>query len=149
MKKTTLTLRSWVGILAVAVIFGFGFAGQAYSETLTAVHVAGIDASMIAGARGKAAQVVVTVVDANNAPVANLSVMGEWSKLLKGRASGITGADGKVTFVSNETNKSGIIRFTVTDVSVTGMYIHRGFHISLYLPMSRLTRNRSQVRHQA
>ena len=117
MKTTTLTFRVWIGILAALSIL-FGFAGQAYSET--AVHVAGIDASMIAGTREKAAQVVVTVVDENNAPVANLSVSGAWSMLLKGKASGITGADGKVTFVSGETKKSGIIRFTVTDVSGDG-----------------------------
>jgi len=82
--------------------------------------MAGIDAAMIAGTREKAAQVVVTVVDENNAPVANLSVSGAWSMLLKGKASGFTGADGKVAFVSNETKKSGIIRFIVTDVSGDG-----------------------------
>ncbi len=79
-----------------------------------------IDAAMIAGVREKAAQVVVTVVDQNNMPVANLFVNGTWSMLLKGKASSFTGADGKVTFVSGETKKSGIIRFTVTNVSGDG-----------------------------
>jgi len=121
MKTTRLNFRPWISILATLSIL-FIFVGQSYSETV--VHVANFEGTMLTGADLiKAEQIIVTVLDQDNDPVEDLTVTGEWSKLLDGTASGVTDVDGKATFVSNATKKCGILRFTVTDISGEG-YIY-------------------------
>lgn len=119
MYKNTLTIKTWIGTLALAVIFCFGFAGQAYS--LEAVHIADGRVTLVSASRGVAAQVVLVIADRYDIPVANVSVSGKWSGVVKGNASAVTGIDGRVTFVSRSTGKSGIFVFTITDVSGEGL----------------------------
>lgn len=119
MKRLTLNNRIWISSLAALSIL-FGFTSYSYCETLSTVHVAEMKSWMIPGTYGNAAQVIVTVVDENNAPVENVSVTGEWSMLFNYEAKDKTDADGKVTFVSDETQESGYLFFTITNVSCDG-----------------------------
>jgi PKD repeat protein len=71
---------------------------------------------------GKNAQATarVTIRDVNGNPVSNAAVNGAWSGLFNGSVSGVTGADGTVSFVSSRTKSSGSVTFTVTKVSADG-----------------------------
>jgi PKD repeat protein len=59
----------------------------------------------------------ITIRDTNNAPVANATVYITWSGVVSGSASGVTGADGTVTFVSNKVKSKGPFIITVTNVT--------------------------------
>lgn len=77
---------------------------------------------------GKNAQATaqVTIRDVNGDPVANATVSGNWSGLFNGSVSGVTGADGTVSFVSFKTKNSGSVTFTVTNVSAAGYSYDEG-----------------------
>jgi Zn-dependent metalloprotease/chitodextrinase len=61
---------------------------------------------------------VVTIWDTANAPVANATVYITWSGVVSGTASGVTLADGTVTFKSSKTKAlSGSFTITVDDVT--------------------------------
>jgi hypothetical protein len=65
------------------------------------------------------AQAEVTIIDEDGAPVANASIIGEWSGLTSGIVSGLTGTDGVAKFTANSKN-SGIFILKVSDVSGPG-----------------------------
>ena len=60
---------------------------------------------------------VVTIWDTNNNPVANATVSINWSGVVSGSASGVTGANGTVTFVSNKVKSTGPFTITVNNVT--------------------------------
>jgi PKD repeat protein len=60
---------------------------------------------------------VVTVRDTNNNPVANAAVHITWSDVVNGSASGVTGADGTVTFESDKVKSNGPFTITVDNVT--------------------------------
>jgi PKD repeat protein len=60
---------------------------------------------------------VVTIWDVNNNPVANATVSITWSGVVSGSASGVTGANGTVTFVSNKVKSTGPFTITVNNVT--------------------------------
>jgi len=64
--------------------------------------------------RGSGARATVHVTDALGEPVAGVTVVGRWSRLVPGGVSGVTDATGRVTFTSMKTSKVGTIAFTVT-----------------------------------
>ncbi|NIO80976.1 MAG: PKD domain-containing protein [Candidatus Aminicenantes bacterium] len=65
---------------------------------------------------------VVTILDTNNAPVANATVYITWSGVVGGSASGVTGADGTVSFKSDKVKSTGPFTITVNDVIHTLPY---------------------------
>jgi PKD repeat protein len=60
---------------------------------------------------------VVTIWDTNNNPVADATVSITWSGVVSGSASGVTGADGTVTFVSNKVKSTGPFTITINNVT--------------------------------
>ena len=60
---------------------------------------------------------VVTVRDTNNNPVANAAVHITWSDVVSGSASGVTGANGTVSFVSDKVKSNGPFTITVDNVT--------------------------------
>ncbi|NIO80981.1 MAG: PKD domain-containing protein, partial [Candidatus Aminicenantes bacterium] len=60
---------------------------------------------------------VVTIWDTNNAPVANATVYITWSGVVSGSDSGVTGADGTVSFVSDKVKSNGPFIITVDNVT--------------------------------
>jgi Zn-dependent metalloprotease len=59
----------------------------------------------------------ITIRDTNNAPVADATVYITWSGVVSGSASGVTAADGTVTFVSARVKSRGPFIITVDDVT--------------------------------
>jgi hypothetical protein len=60
---------------------------------------------------------VVTIWDTNSAPVANATVYITWSGVVSGSASGVTAANGTVTFVSSKLKSTGPFIITVDNVT--------------------------------
>jgi PKD repeat protein len=60
---------------------------------------------------------VVTIWDTNNAPVANASVFITWDGVVSGSASGVTGANGTVSFKSDKIKSNGPFIITVGSVT--------------------------------
>ena len=85
------------------------------------IHIGAMEGSLESGnAAGVRAKVVVTIVDDNDQPVADVQVKGTWGGLVRGTSFGITGNDGTVSFVSKSTTKSGIITFRVKNAGAYG-----------------------------
>jgi vibriolysin len=60
---------------------------------------------------------VVTIWDTNNAPVADATVSITWSGVVGGTDSGVTAADGTVSFVSDKVKANGPFTITVDNVT--------------------------------
>lgn len=77
------------------------------------------DIAMTKSNRGRnlLAYATVTIEDSEGDPVSGATVYGEWSGVVSGTDTGITGSDGTVTFTSDKTKSSGTFTFTVTDVT--------------------------------
>jgi PKD repeat protein len=60
---------------------------------------------------------VVTIWNTNSAPVANATVYITWSGVVSGSESGVTGADGTVTFESDKLKSNGPFIITVDNVT--------------------------------
>jgi PKD repeat protein len=59
----------------------------------------------------------VNIGDVSDQPVADATVTGRWSGLVSGTASGLTDANGNVSFLSPAVQGTGSVTFTVTQVS--------------------------------
>jgi len=82
------------------------------ADIAMSIKTAGINVNAIAK---------VTILDANDAPVAGATVSGNWSGLTGDTDSNITDSDGIVSLSSDKVkNAAGTFTFTVTDVSLTG-----------------------------
>lgn len=81
---------------------------------------------MSSGKAGKNYYALATVwiIDDVEADVEGATVYGQWSGTVSGTASGVTGADGKVTLRPPKKKNGGTFTFTVTDVVLSG-YIYR------------------------
>jgi PKD repeat protein len=60
---------------------------------------------------------VVTILDTGSAPVANATVTITWSGVVSGSASGVTAADGTVSFISAKLKSTGPFTITVNNVT--------------------------------
>lgn len=84
------------------------------------LHIGGLLMQLNTTRGGSAATATVTVLDAQGAPVAGAAVNGVWSGLTSGTASGLTNAQGQVSFQSKRVKKGGTFTFTVSGVSAAG-----------------------------
>lgn len=82
------------------------------------VFVNEITASAIDGSDGWQSTVSIEIVDEDGQPVSDVLVAGGWVGVVtKGETTGLTDENGKLTLVSNFTERSGEITFCVTGVS--------------------------------
>ena len=88
-------------------VTGSGVEIYVYDITQTA-KIAGINYTSTA---------VVTIWDTDNAPVANATVSITWSGVVGGTDSGVTAADGTVSFVSDKVKSNGPFTITVDNVT--------------------------------
>jgi len=72
---------------------------------------------------------VVTIRDTASAPVANATVTIAWSGVVSGSASGVTGANGTVTFFSAKVKKTGPFTITVNNVTHATKIYNPGLNI--------------------
>jgi len=87
------------------------------------IHVASIDMSLKTAGPNRNAIALVTIVDANDAPVGGATVEGNWSNATNDTDSGLTGASGEVSLNSDKVRNALIgtnFTFTVGNVSLTG-----------------------------
>ncbi|HIJ79931.1 MAG: S8 family serine peptidase [Desulfobulbaceae bacterium] len=85
------------------------------------MHVAAIDMALRMVGVNTSAQAIITIVDSNNAPVAGVSVSGQWSGATSDLDTGTTDLNGQVLLLSNNVKraKSGTsFTFTVTGVEL-------------------------------
>jgi PKD repeat protein len=87
------------------------------------IYVADITQTAIKKGKNYQSNAVVTIRDTNNQPVDNATVYITWSGVVSGSASGVTGADGTVTFVSGKVKSNGPFTITV-DNSTHGTYTY-------------------------
>ena len=86
-----------------------------------AAHVLRIDMSLIPSGQLTRGQARVYVVDAAGSPRAGVTVKGVWTGLTSGTVSGLTGADGSVTFQTASIRKASVnFTFTVTELLASG-----------------------------
>ncbi len=93
---------------------------EALPDPSKRVWVSDMQAALESRGKLNIARVTVFVVDADFNPVAGALVRGAWSGLVSGDVTGTTGSDGSVSLISKQTNKKGVITFTVSDVSFPG-----------------------------
>jgi hypothetical protein len=73
----------------------------------------------------RSATAVVTIYEEGDTPVAGATVYGFWSGAYDGDVSGVTGADGTVTFISGKVRQSTTVTFTFTvDDVVKSGYVY-------------------------
>jgi Zn-dependent metalloprotease len=77
------------------------------------------DISQTVSKKGKnySSSAVVTIWDDTNSPVSNATVFITWSGVVSGSKTGVTGANGTVTFNSRKVKSSGPFTITVTNVT--------------------------------
>lgn len=78
-------------------------------------YIYDIELSIVKKGKNYYAIAVITVMDNYGNPVPNVTVHIAWSGIISGTDSGVTGADGKVTFVSPTFKNPGPIYITVID----------------------------------
>ncbi|NNL95213.1 MAG: hypothetical protein HKO64_06285, partial [Xanthomonadales bacterium] len=62
----------------------------------------------------------VLVLDENGAPLAGATVSGNWSGVVSGSVSGVTGGNGRVSLSSAKSRSSGSFTFTVDNINASG-----------------------------
>jgi len=94
------------------------------ASELTTMHVEDIAMPSNSLSRGRWAWyqgiATVTILDSSENPVEGATVEGDWSGLYSGYASGITDANGEVTFETDWIRGSGTFTFTVDNVTKEG-----------------------------
>jgi PKD repeat protein len=87
-----------------------------------AIYVQSITMSLVTSGGKTSGRAVITVYDANGVPRPNVTVTGKWSGLATDSDSGVTNANGQVTFTSNSVNsrKTGTFTLSVTGLSASG-----------------------------
>jgi PKD repeat protein len=78
------------------------------------MFVFAIDMSGKAAGPNRSATAVVTIYQVGDTPVAGATVSGFWSGAYEGTVSGVTDAEGKVTFTSGRVRDPGTVTFTFT-----------------------------------
>ncbi len=84
------------------------------------MHVDAIELTLKKAGKNYRADAVVTIVDADGAPVAGATVHGTWSGAASSSSSALTGEDGKAGFSSDVVKGGGTFTLTVTDVVKEG-----------------------------
>jgi PKD repeat protein/C1A family cysteine protease len=84
------------------------------------LHVEGISFTQRKVSKSFLVDAKVTIKDIFGKPVANATVNGSWSGLVRGNVVGITNASGEVVLTSPKTSKTGLVTFKVISVSATG-----------------------------
>ena len=85
------------------------------------MYVADITMGDSSGGPNLRASATVTILDTDAGPVAGAMVYGTWSEDYSASVSGITGADGTVTFTSDKVRQaSATFTFTVDNVVLSG-----------------------------
>ena len=93
------------------------------------MFVYAIDMSGKAAGPNRSATASVTIHDTSGNPVAGATVAGAWSGDYTGSVSGITGTDGKVSFVSGKVRQAdAVFTFTVNDVAKSGYVYDAGLN---------------------
>jgi hypothetical protein len=83
--------------------------------------VAEIEAEPVVSNDGWQAAVTITILDEDGNPIPNVSIRGGWvGTVIRGETEGLTGEDGKLTLLSDLTERSGEITFCVTAVNPGG-----------------------------
>lgn len=87
-----------------------------------AIYVKSIGMSLATSGAKTSGQAVITVYDGNGMPRPNVTVTGKWSGLATDSDTGVTNANGQVTFTSNSVNsrKTGTFTVSVTGLSASG-----------------------------
>ncbi len=102
------------------------------------IHVDDMSISLISGIGDSIkAKVVVTITDDQGEPVADVMVRGRWRGLVKGNATGISCAKGKVAFVSDSTSNEGAIKFRVKNAGVAGCRFIQAKNLIKIRPLTR------------
>ncbi len=81
------------------------------------IFVSDMSAELVSDGEDKRASVTVVIMDTDLLPVAGATIEGQWSGLVSGEVSAVTGSDGTITLVSGKTAQAGEITFTVTAVT--------------------------------
>jgi PKD repeat protein len=81
------------------------------------IYVYDITQTPIIAGKNYKSNAVITIRDTDNSPVADAAVYITWSGVVGGSASGVTGADGTVTFVSDKVKSTGPFIITVDNVT--------------------------------
>jgi PKD repeat protein len=89
------------------------------SGPVVEIYVYDITQTIIKKGRNYESNGVVTIRDTNNNPVADATVSVTWSGVVSGSDSGVTGADGTVTFKSAKVKSTGPFTITVDNVTHT------------------------------
>ena len=85
------------------------------------IYVSDITMSDSSGGPNLRASASITILDTDGNPVSGASVYGSWSGDYSASVTGVTGADGSVTFTSGKVRQAGaIFTFTVDDVVLDG-----------------------------
>jgi PKD repeat protein len=92
----------------------------ATSDPLPVMYVGDIHMATFAVPGGNETEAEVLILDFGGDPVANATVTVQWSGLTSGTETGVTGANGSVSFISKKSNKSGAFILTVTHVASDG-----------------------------
>jgi PKD repeat protein/C1A family cysteine protease len=81
------------------------------------LSVEAIDMSLQSSGQTREVKAVVSIGDLSDQPFADATVTGRWSGLVSGTVTGITGADGTVSFISPAIQGSGSVTFSVTQIT--------------------------------
>jgi PKD repeat protein len=87
------------------------------SGPVVEIYVYDITQTPTTTGRNYKSNATITIWDTNNNPVANATVYITWSGVVSGSASGVTAADGTVTFVSDKLKSTGPFTITVDNVT--------------------------------
>jgi Zn-dependent metalloprotease len=87
------------------------------TETVIEIYVNDITQTITKKGKNYESTAVVTIWDTNSAPVANATVSITWSGVVSGSASGVTDANGTVSFKSGKVKSTGPFTITVDNVT--------------------------------
>ncbi len=121
--ETTYTLAATASCEQDAGVNDSATSELVFSSVTNTMHIASIDMSLKTAGPNKNAVAMVTIVDADGAPVVGATVVGHWSGATTDDDSGLTGASGEVALDSDKVRNpsSGtVFTFTVDDVSLAG-----------------------------
>jgi hypothetical protein len=99
------------------------------SDTVPTIYVSDIAMTGKKAGPNRSATAVVTILDTGGAPVEGATVYGTWSGLYSANVSGVTLADGTITFNSGKVKSAGTFTFTVDDVVKSGYTYDPGLNV--------------------
>ena len=94
--------------------------GISVAAAVQSIHVGNIAMTLVIKRNTVQASATVSVLNAQGTAIPGATVTGNWSGIVSGSSSGVTGSAGTVTLTSPTTKKSGTITFTVTGITLAG-----------------------------